>query len=146
MTELLERTADRRPVAAEEQLGRPGAARANRLGVLGRIAEQRRADLAGELAAASRASLRRAAAAGPPPRDPLERLLRPGLHLIAEIKRRSPSAGELAPADVDVVARARAYERGGAAMISVLVEPRWFGGSVEDLRAVRAAVSVPVLA
>jgi tryptophan synthase beta chain len=146
VTELLERTAEGRPVAAAKPDALPEAGSTDRLGVLGRIAEQRRADLAGELAASSRASLRRAAAAGPAPRDPTERLLRPGLHVIAEIKRRSPSAGELAPADVDVVARARAYERGGAAMISVLVEPRWFGGSLEDLRAVRAAVSVPVLA
>ena len=46
----------------------------------------------------------------------------------------------------DIVARARAYEAGGAAAISVLCEPHWFGGSVDDLRAVRAAVSVPVLA
>ena len=71
---------------------------------------------------------------------------RPGLHLIAEIKRSSPSAGGIAAADDDIVARARAYEAGGAAAISVLCEPHWFGGSVADLRAVRAAVSVPVLA
>ena len=44
------------------------------------------------------------------------------------------------------MARARAYEAGGAAAISVLCEPHWFGGSVDDLRAVRAAVAVPVLA
>ena len=49
-------------------------------------------------------------------------------------------------ADDDVVARARAYERGGAAAISVLCEPHWFNGSLDDLRAVRAAVRVPVLA
>ena len=71
---------------------------------------------------------------------------RPGLHLIAEIKRSSPSAGQIAAGDEDIVARARAYEAGGAAAISVLCEPHWFGGSVDDLRAVRAAVAVPVLA
>ena len=76
----------------------------------------------------------------------LERLAAPGLHLIAEIKRRSPSAGGSPPPDEDIVARARAYEAGGAAAISVLCEPHWFGGSVDDLRAVRAAVSIPVLA
>ena len=48
--------------------------------------------------------------------------------------------------DEDIVARARAYEAGGATAISVLCEPHWFGGSVDDLRAVRAAVSIPVLA
>ena len=53
---------------------------------------------------------------------------RPGLHLIAEIKRSSPSAGRIAAADEDIVARARAYEAGGAAAISVLCEPHWFGG------------------
>ncbi len=78
-------------------------------------------------------------------RDLLAALARPGLHVIAEVKRRSPSAGALATDD-DIVARARAYERGGAAAISVLCEPHWFGGSVDDLRAVRRAVHVPVLA
>ena len=73
------------------------------------------------------------------------RLAAPGLHLIAEVKRRSPSAGDIAAAD-DAVARARAYAAGGASVISVLCEPHWFGGSVDDLRAVRAAVPVPVLA
>ena len=84
-------------------------------------------------------------AAAPPPRPIAEALAAPGLHLIAEVKRRSPSAGEIVPAD-DAVARARAYAAGGASAISVLCEPHWFGGSVDDLRAVRAAVSVPVLA
>src|SRR6185369_4016341 len=81
-----------------------------------------------------------------PPRPILDRLAAPGLHLIAEIKRSSPSAGEIAAPDEDIVARACAYEAGGATAISVLCEPHWFGGSVDDLRAVRAAVSVPVLA
>ena len=79
------------------------------------------------------------------PRPVVDRLAAPGLHLIAEVKRRSPSAGDIAAAD-DAVARARAYAAGGASVISVLCEPHWFGGSVDDLRAVRAAVAVPVLA
>ena len=78
---------------------------------------------------------------GPSPR----RLAAPGLHLIAEVKRRSPSAGDIAASD-DVIARARAYAAGGASAISVLCEPHWFGGSVDDLRAVRSPVAVPVLA
>src|SRR6185369_510794 len=73
-------------------------------------------------------------------------LAAPGLHLIAEIKRSSPSAGAIAAAADDVVARARAYQAGGAAAISVLCEPHWFGGSVEDLTRIRSEVSVPVLA
>ena len=81
-----------------------------------------------------------------PPRPIARRLAAPGLHLIAEIKRRSPSAGDIAGRDDDIVARARAYEAGGAAAISVLCEPHWFGGSIDDLRAVRAAVAIPVLA
>ncbi|MDQ6794027.1 MAG: tryptophan synthase subunit beta, partial [Chloroflexota bacterium] len=82
----------------------------------------------------------------PRPRPILEQLARPGLHLIAEVKRRSPSAGAIARSGDDIVARARAYEAGGAAAISVLCEPHWFGGSIDDLRAVREAVSLPVLA
>jgi indole-3-glycerol phosphate synthase len=75
-----------------------------------------------------------------------EALARPGLTAIAEVKRRSPSAGAIAAPGDDPVARARAYVAGGAAMVSVLCEPHWFGGSVDDLRAVRAAIPAPVLA
>ncbi|MEA2535847.1 MAG: indole-3-glycerol phosphate synthase, partial [Chloroflexota bacterium] len=115
-------------------------------GVVAEIAARRLADLAPELAALSRTELARAAAAAPPPRDLVERLARPGLHLIAEVKRRSPSAGAIVGPDDDPVRRARAYERGGASAISVLCEPHWFGGSIADLTAVRTAVGVPVLA
>ena len=71
-------------------------------------------------------------------------LAAPGLQVIAEIKRRSPSRGEL-NLQLDPVAQARAYESGGAAAISVLTEPDFFAGSIEDLEAVRSAVSLPVL-
>ncbi len=64
--------------------------------------------------------------------------------VIAEVKRRSPVQGPLA-ADADVAAVARAYEEGGAAAISVLTEPRHWGGSLDDLAAVSAAVRIPVL-
>ncbi|HVA88068.1 MAG TPA: tryptophan synthase subunit beta [Candidatus Saccharimonadales bacterium] len=110
------------------------------------IAARRRADIAAELEAQTARHLERAAAAAGPPRDGLLRLARPGLHLIAEVKRSSPSAGAIVSAREDLIARARAYEAGGALVISVLCEPHWFGGSVADLAAVRTAVSLPILA
>jgi len=117
----------------------PAARRPGR-NIVAEIAARRRVDLERELA--EPIDLDRA----PPARPVVERFAAPGLHLIAEIKRASPSAGRIAGTGEDIVARARAYAAGGAAAISVLCEPHWFGGSVEDLRAVRAAVSIPVLA
>ncbi len=64
--------------------------------------------------------------------------------VIAEVKRRSPSKGEIR-ADFDPVAIAEAYTRGGAAALSVLTDERYFGGSLEILRAVRGATDVPLL-
>ncbi|MFZ2051038.1 MAG: indole-3-glycerol phosphate synthase TrpC [Solirubrobacteraceae bacterium] len=71
-------------------------------------------------------------------------LARPGIGVIAEIKRRSPSAGQLRT-EVDVSATATAYQRGGASALSVLTEGPHFGGSLEDLRAAREACALPVL-
>ena len=73
-----------------------------------------------------------------------EALSRPWTSLIAEYKRRSPSAGEIR-GDLDVADVVRAYERGGAAAVSVLTEERHFGGSLEDLRRARDATDLPLL-
>jgi len=64
--------------------------------------------------------------------------------VISEIKRRSPSKGDLLP-DLDPAKLARDYEKGGAACVSVLTDSAWFGGSASDLRAARSAVNLPVL-
>lgn len=90
------------------------------------------------------ASLRSAAEQRPPSRGFAQALATPGLSVIAEIKRRSPSAGSMAP-DLDPVNQARIYARAGAAAISVLTEPDHFAGSIGDLEAVAAAVEIPVL-
>ncbi|MBQ0903318.1 indole-3-glycerol phosphate synthase TrpC [Micromonospora sp. U21] len=88
--------------------------------------------------------IRELAVAAPPPLDAYAALRKPGVAVIAEVKRSSPSKGRLAeiadPADLAVD-----YASGGARAISVLTEGRWFGGSLDDLAAVRAAVTVPVL-
>jgi indole-3-glycerol phosphate synthase len=70
-------------------------------------------------------------------------LARPGLQAIAEVKRRSPSAGDLRP-DADPASLARGFGLAGAAAISVLVDER-FAGSVDDLRAARAATDAPLI-
>jgi indole-3-glycerol phosphate synthase len=69
---------------------------------------------------------------------------RSSLGVIAEIKRRSPSKGDL-NADLDPVVMARSYERGGAACLSVLTDVEHFGGSVADLQAARSACALPVI-
>lgn len=88
--------------------------------------------------------IRELAAAMPPPRDAYAALRRPGVGVIAEVKRSSPSKGQLAEI-ADPAELAGEYAGGGARCISVLTEGRWFGGSLADLAAVRAAVDIPVL-
>ncbi len=71
-------------------------------------------------------------------------LQEPTMQVIAEVKRRSPSEGEILP-DQDLVNIATQYELAGAAAISVLTDKKFFGGSIEDLTAVKNAVDIPVL-
>ncbi|MFN8151226.1 MAG: indole-3-glycerol phosphate synthase TrpC [Solirubrobacterales bacterium] len=73
-----------------------------------------------------------------------EALVRPGLSVIAEFKRGSPSAGAIRP-DADVAGFVSAYERGGAAAVSVLTDEPHFHGSLGDLEAAREATSLPIL-
>jgi len=90
------------------------------------------------------ASLEQALAGRGEDRPFCEALTMPGVSVIAEHKRRSPSAGTIREGATvaDVVG---AYERGGAAALSILTEGRHFGGSLDDLRAARAASSLPIL-
>ncbi len=112
--------------------------------ILDRIVESRRAAVATLKAAGSGPALEARARSAPSPRDFRAAITTAGVALIAECKQRSPSGG-LLQADYDPARLARRYEAGGAAAISVLTEPAFFGGSPADLRAVRAAVDCPLL-
>jgi indole-3-glycerol phosphate synthase len=112
--------------------------------VLDEILEGVRADLAARQRAVPLDRLKEAAASAPAPRNPVGALKGADVAVIAEVKRASPSKGAMA-AIADPAALAMDYEAGGASVISVLTEPRRFGGSLDDLAAVREAVRVPVL-
>lgn len=113
--------------------------------VLDEIIEGVRTDLAERRAALPLEALQERAWASPSPLDALAHLApRTGVHVIAEVKRSSPSKGALA-AVADPAALAADYAAGGASAISVLTEQRRFGGSLADLDAVRSRVEVPLL-
>ena len=112
--------------------------------VLEKILEGVRIDLAAREAVVGFDEVKRAAAAAPPARDALAVLQGPGIGVIAEVKRASPSKGHIADIP-DPGALARQYVDGGARVVSVLTEGRLFGGSLADLDAVRAAVDAPIL-
>jgi indole-3-glycerol phosphate synthase len=112
--------------------------------VLGEIVADVRDDVAAREARLPFDDLKALVASAPPAKDALAALRAPGVGVIAEVKRRSPSRGTLASIS-DPAELAQAYQAGGARMISVLTEERRFGGSLEDLDIVRAAVQVPVL-
>ena len=111
-------------------------------GTLGRIVAE-----AGErarLVASSARDLERRAAEAPPAPAFAAALRRDTVGVIAEVKRRSPSKGDIAPG-LSAVDQALAYQRGGAAAVSVLTEPKHFGGSLADLAAVGSRVALPTL-
>ncbi len=119
--------------------------------ILDRIADTRRARIKQEKGIVTLAAQRlRAEERGPCPdvapgiSDRLLALDGSKRAIIAEIKRRSPSKGELAP-NLDPAKLSASYERAGAFAISCLVEPDYFGGGLDDLDAVCAAVTIPVL-
>lgn len=88
--------------------------------------------------------LEEAARTAPPNRDFARALRGDGMALIAEVKRRSPSKGDL-NVGLDPAELARSYERGGAHALSVLTEPDFFAGSIDDLVRAREATALPVL-
>ena len=114
------------------------------MSVLERIVEATRQDLDRRRREVPQADLERELFTRAEDRPFSEAVSRPGLSLIAEYKRQSPSAGALRP-DADVTEVVEAFEHGGAAAISVLTEATHFGGSLDDLRQARAASRLPIL-
>jgi indole-3-glycerol phosphate synthase len=114
------------------------------LSVLDRIVEATRDEVERRREIVPLSQLEAALDGRPESRPFQEALTRPGISVIAEHKRRSPTAGVIREGAVlaDLV---QAYERGGAAALSILTEPFHFGGSLDDLRAARAATHLPVL-
>jgi indole-3-glycerol phosphate synthase len=113
--------------------------------ILDKIVASKRRELATARERVSEFDLERQAAGMPETRDFRGALLAAvGIAVIAEVKKASPSAGVI-QADFDPVAVARAYERGGASCVSVLTDQPFFQGSLNDLRAVRDAIRLPVL-
>ena len=114
------------------------------MSVLDGILDGVREDLARRQAETPLAELQARVADLPPCLDPLPRFREPGVSIIAEVKRKSPSKGALADIP-DPAHLAAEYAAGGASAISVLTEERRFGGTLADLDAVRANVTLPVL-
>lgn len=114
------------------------------MSVLDRIVESTRQEVQRRREQTPVSALEAALADRPVPRPFAEALCSPGISVIAEHKRRSPSAGAIR-IDVSVTEIVQAYERGGASALSVLTEGPNFGGTLGDLQEARAATSLPVL-
>ena len=117
--------------------------------VLARIVANTRAELADSRARYPLAELVKACSDLPPCRPFAKAVCEPGpgllLGVIAEVKQMSPSAGVIKPTGFDPAAQAAAYVRGGASAISCLTDQRFFGGRLDYIAAIRAAVDVPIL-
>ena len=116
------------------------------MSILDEILARKRTEVAAATAGVPAEAMReRADACGDAPRGFRRALAHgPGVRVIAEIKRRSPSKGEIRP-DFDAVSCAKAYADAGAAALSVLTDEHYFGGHLEHLSAVRAATALPLL-
>src|SRR5262245_1136658 len=115
------------------------------MSILDQIVAKKREEIAAAKQRVPEAELKRLAAAASPPRDFLAALAKPpGVQIIAEIKKASPSAGTIREA-ADVAGVAQANARHGAACISVLTDAPFFHGALDDLVCVRQAVAIPVL-
>ena len=112
--------------------------------ILDEIIEKKREEITKQRADVSAAELEEAIAHVEAPRDFRGALRRDGISLIAEIKRASPSHGDILP-DMDIHALAEVYEQSGARVISVLTDPAYFKGSLNDLRAVHRHTRIPTL-
>ncbi len=135
--------AEQRPIPPEAVIAERRGSRAGG-NVLDEILAGVREDISVREQRAPLDEVRRLAAAAPVPRDAYASLRAPGVGVIAEVKRSSPSRGQLAEIP-DPAELAIEYAAGGARCVSVLTEQRYFGGSIDDLVAVRAAIDVPVL-
>lgn len=122
----------------------PGHSEAQTADILERIVAARRRALAVEKQTTPAAKLEERAAAAPPPRDFAAALTRDGINVIAELKKASPSRGVLRAA-YNPAALAPALERAGAAALSVLTEPEFFQGALEDLTVARQVTSLPAM-
>ena len=115
------------------------------MGALDEITRAARAQVERRREQVSLEELERAISARREGRPFNEALAAPGISVIAEYKRRSPAAGDLPRGADPVEDIVRAYERGGAAALSILTESDHFGGSIADLRAARSATDLPIL-
>jgi indole-3-glycerol phosphate synthase len=111
---------------------------------LNKIIERKKEEITEAKTRISQSELRGRALAVQKKRSFFQRLKQPGINIIAEIKRASPSKGSI-KRNLDPIQLAMAYEKGGAAALSVLTEKDFFKGSFEDLKLARNATSLPVL-